>query len=86
MIEKGERVRHEDRRADALRRARRNQNGGGRRQRASQRSRRENAKARHEDFLGPYAIAERTGCQNERRKSDGVGADHPLQFGHAAAE
>jgi hypothetical protein len=38
------------------------------------------------NFLRAQAIAERAGRQNERRECDGVGADHPLQFGHPAAE
>ena len=59
---------------------------GRRRQRAAERGYREDAEARHEDSLGAQAIAQGAGGQDECGKRDGVGRDHPLQLGHAAAQ
>ena len=55
-------------------------------QRAGNRGRREDGKARDEYPLGADAVAERAGRQDEGGEGDGVGAHHPLQFGDAAAE
>jgi hypothetical protein len=86
VAEERKRVRHQDRRANTLGRACRNQNRRRRRQCASQRSGCKDTEAGHEDFLGAEAIAQCASGQNERRKSDSIGADDPLQFGHAAAQ
>jgi hypothetical protein len=47
---------------------------------------RKEGKARDEYPLGTDPIAQCARGQDERRKSDGVGAHHPLQFGDTAAK
>jgi len=86
VVEQRQRVRHQDRCAKALHAARRDQARRIRRQRTGERGRGEDHKPRHEDAPGAQAVAERTGGQDEGGKGDGVGVDHPLQFGDAAAE
>ncbi len=73
VAEKRERVRHQNSGAEALHRARRDQDVRRRRQRAGERSRREDRKPGHEDFLGADAIAQGAGGQDERGERDGVG-------------
>lgn len=81
-----ERVWNEKRGADALHSPRRDQNRGIGRQRAGERCGGENAKALHEHPSGAETIAQRAGCQDKRRKGDGISADDPLQFRHAASQ
>ncbi|MET4035390.1 hypothetical protein ABMB68_006882 [Bradyrhizobium sp. RT4a] len=86
MIEQRQGIRHQDRRRQPLHQPRCDQHDRIGRHRAGERGRGEDGEPRHEDALGADAIAERTGGQNESGKGDGIGADHPLQLGDAAAE
>ncbi len=83
MAEQGERIRHG---AEALHRARRDQNRRVGRQRAGKRGERKDAEARHENAFGAQSVAQSAGGQDEGGKGDCVGADDPLQLGHATAE
>jgi len=86
MVEKGQRIRHEDGSARALDGTRRDQDQGARRQRASERCRGEEHEAGREDPLGAETIAQGARRQDEGGKGDGVGADYPLQLADAAAQ
>ena len=86
VAEQRQRIRHQDGGRQSLDAARGDQDRGGGRQRAGDRGRREDRKARHEYPLGADPVAERARRQDEGGKGDGVGAHHPLQFGDAAAE
>ena len=86
MIEQRQRVRHQDRRGQALHGPCRDQEHGRWRQRAGERRQREDRKARHENPFGAEAVAERAGGQNEGGKRDGIGGHDPLQLGDATAE
>src|SRR5665213_2266802 len=86
VAEQRQRVWNQDRRAESLHRAGRDQDGGVGCQRTRHRRRGEDGKTRHEHPLGADAIAERARGQNEGGKGDGIARDHPLQFGDAAAE
>jgi len=80
VAEKRERVWHQNRRADALRRPRRDQDRRGRGKGTRQRSGRENREAGHEDSFGAQAIAQSAGGEDQRGEGDRVGADDPLQL------
>jgi hypothetical protein len=86
VIEQRQRVRHQDRRRQALRGARGDQEHRRRGQCACERSQREDRKAPYEYPFGAYAVTERAGGQNEGSERDGIGGHHPLQLGDAAAE
>jgi hypothetical protein len=86
VSEQSKRVRHQDGGTQALRGARREEDRRARRQGAAKRRRGEDCEAGDEDFLGAEAIAQCARGQDESRKGDRVGADDPLQLGHAAAE
>jgi hypothetical protein len=86
MAEQCQRIRNQHGRTEALNRSCRDQDEGIGRQRASHRRCRENGKTRHEHPLGADTVSQRARGENEGGKRDGVGADHPLQFGNATAE
>ncbi len=86
MVEQGEGVRHQNRRAHALRRPGADQQRRRRRERAGQRRGGKKREPRHEHSFGADTVAERAGGENQGRKGDRIGGHHPLQFGHAAAQ
>jgi hypothetical protein len=69
-----------------LHRTRRDQDRGVGRQRTGKRRCGEKRKARHEDAFCAEPVAQRAGGEDQRRKCNRVGADHPLQLGNASAE
>ena len=75
-----------DRAADALQAAGEVEEGRVGRQRAEQRGDGEDAEADREDAAAAEPVGERAGGQHQRRQREGVGVDHPLQVGEAAAE
>ncbi|MEZ0054746.1 hypothetical protein ABIF26_000254 [Bradyrhizobium elkanii] len=86
MAEQRQRVRHQDGRGQPLHAAGGDQRRRIRRDRAANRCRGEDGKPGHEDALGADPVAERARGQDEGRKGNRIGADHPLQFGNVAAE
>jgi len=86
VTEQRQRVRHQNGGRQALGTARGNQRRCIGRQRAGDGGRRKQGKARDEYPLRTDPVAQCTRRQDEGRKSDGVGAHHPLQFGNAAAK
>jgi hypothetical protein len=72
--------------AHALERARQAEQGRIRRQRAQQRSDREDRQPGGEHPAAPQPVGQRAGRQHQRRQRQRVGVDHPLQVGEAGAE
>ena len=82
----GERLRHEQRRPDALHHARDDQRADGRGERAGNRGKHEQANAENEDQSAAGAVAEAAADQDERAEEEQIGVGHPLHFGQRRAQ
>ena len=77
---------HQQRTADALHRACRDQLPHVAGQRAAERGQREQRHAQGEHAAPPEAVAQRAADQQQRREEEGIGLDHPLRLESGGAQ